>query len=110
MRVRLRDNAERLYHGLSSLGFQVGPQASPIVSVAVNDNETAVRFWNMLLQGGLYVNLALPPATPTNKPLMRASISAAHSLRQIDTAIELFADIGQRLGVIPSREPVALVA
>jgi len=110
MRVRLRDNAERLYHGLSSLGFQVGPQASPIVSVAVNDNETAVRFWNMLLHGGLYVNLALPPATPTNKPLMRASIIAAHTPRQIDTAIALFADIGQRLGVIPSREPVALVA
>jgi len=113
LRVRLRDNAERLYDGLRALGFHVGPQASPIVSVTVDDNETAVRFWNLLLQGGLYVNLALPPATPTNKPLLRASISAAHTPRQIDTALALFADIGQRLGVLPvqtATPPVALVA
>ena len=113
LRVRLRDNAERLYEGLRQLGFHVGPQASPIVSVTVDDNETAVRFWNLLLQGGLYVNLALPPATPTNKPLLRASISAAHTPRQIDTALALFADIGQRLGVLPvqaSEPQVALVA
>lgn len=113
LRVRLRDNAERLYDGLRALGFQVGPQASPIVSVTVDDNETAVRFWNLLLQGGLYVNLALPPATPTNKPLLRASISAAHTPRQIDTALALFADIGQRLGVLPAQTtttPVAMVA
>jgi 8-amino-7-oxononanoate synthase len=113
LRVRLRDNAERLYDGLRALGFHVGPQASPIVSVTVDDNETAVRFWNLLLQGGLYVNLALPPATPTNKPLLRASISAAHTPRQIDTALALFADIGQRLGVLPTQTAtpkVALVA
>ncbi|WP_428309573.1 serine palmitoyltransferase [Hydrocarboniphaga sp.] len=113
LRVRLRDNAVRLYDGLRALGFHVGPQASPIVSVTVDDNETAVRFWNLLLQGGLYVNLALPPATPTNKPLLRASISAAHTPRQIDTALALFADIGQRLGVLPTQTAtpkVALVA
>lgn len=107
LRLRLRDNAERLYEGLRALGFHVGPQASPIVSVTVDDNETAVRFWNLLLQGGLYVNLALPPATPTNKPLLRASISAAHTPRQIDTALALFADIGRRLGVLPEQQIVA---
>ena len=112
LRTRLHDHAQRLYDGLSALGFKVGPQASPIVSVTVDDSETAVRFWNLLLQGGLYVNLALPPATPTNKPLLRASISAAHPPRQIDTAISLFGDIGQRLGVLPpaTASRVAMVA
>jgi len=112
LRSKLNDNAKRLHEGLRSLGFEVGPQASPIVSVAVKDSETAVHFWNALLQGGLYVNLALPPATPSNKPLMRASISAAHTTRQIDTAIELFAQVGRQLGVLsPEMEPkVALVA
>ncbi len=112
LRIKLNENARRLHEGLRLLGFEVGPQASPIVSVAVNDSEVAVRFWNALLQGGLYVNLALPPATPSNKPLLRASISAAHSNRQIDTAINLFADIGNQLGVLqPQMQPkVALVA
>ncbi|MDB5985904.1 MAG: bioF [Nevskia sp.] len=112
LRTRLSTNAERLYRGLRELGLQVGPQASPIVSVALEDQELAVRFWNALLQGGLYLNLALPPATPTNMPLLRASISAAHSRRQIDRAIELFAEVAVKLGVLPAgvSAPVALVA
>ena len=112
LRVRLGENARRLYDGLRGLGFHVGPEASPIVSVEVDNAEIAVKAWNALLQGGLYVNLALPPATPTSRPLLRASISAAHSPRQIDTAVALFAQVGVELGIIsPSSVPqVAMVA
>ena len=111
LRVRLGENARRLYDGLRGLGFHVGPEASPIVSVEVENAEIAVKAWNALLQGGLYVNLALPPATPTSRPLLRASISAAHSPRQIDTAVALFAQVGVELGIIsPSSVPVAMVA
>ena len=111
LRVRLGENARRLYDGLRGLGFHVGPEASPIVSVEVENAEIAVKAWNALLAGGLYVNLALPPATPTSRPLLRASISAAHSPRQIDTAVALFAQVGVELGIIsPSSVPVAMVA
>ena len=64
------------------------------------DQETAVTFWKMLLEGGLYLNLALPPATPTNVRLLRTSVSAAHTTAQIDTALEIFADVGRRLGFL----------
>lgn len=112
LRVRLGENARRLYDGLRALGFHIGPEASPIVSVEVDNAEIAVKAWNALLAGGLYVNLALPPATPTSRPLLRASISAAHSPRQIDTAVALFAQVGLDLGIIsPSSVPqVAMVA
>jgi len=111
LRVRLGENARRLYDGLRGLGFHVGPEASPIVSVEVDNAEIAVKAWNALLAGGLYVNLALPPATPTSRPLLRASISAAHTPRQIDTAVALFAQVGVELGIIsPSSVPVAMVA
>jgi 8-amino-7-oxononanoate synthase len=111
LRVRLGENARRLYDGLRGLGFHVGPEASPIVSVEVDNAEIAVKAWNALLAGGLYVNLALPPATPTSRPLLRASISAVHTPRQIDTAVALFAQVGVELGIIsPSSVPVAMVA
>jgi 8-amino-7-oxononanoate synthase len=113
LRLRLNENARRLYDGLKSLGLAVGPEPSPIVSVEVDNPDIGVRFWNALLQGGLYVNLALPPATPTSKPLLRASISAAHTPRQIDTAIALFAKVGVEMGVLestPELHQVALVA
>jgi 8-amino-7-oxononanoate synthase len=66
------------------------------------DQEVAVTFWNMLLESGLYLNLALPPATPSNAPLLRTSVSAAHTTKQIDAALEIFAHVGSELQCLPS--------
>ena len=61
----------------------------------------AVEFWNRLLEGGVYLNLALPPATPTPAPLLRSSVSAVHTPAQIDRAVQLFEAVGRQLGVLP---------
>jgi len=102
LRTNLMRNARRLYDGLVALGFETGPEANPIVAVAMPNQEVAVVFWKMLLESGLYLNLALPPATPTNVRLLRTSVSAAHSVAQIDTALAIFADVGRRLGFLTS--------
>ncbi|MDE2357000.1 MAG: pyridoxal phosphate-dependent aminotransferase family protein [Alphaproteobacteria bacterium] len=102
LRHALMRNAHRLYDGLKAMGFEVGPEANPIVAVAMPDQEVAVMFWKMLLEGGVYLNLALPPATPTNVRLLRSSVSAAHSLAQIDTALAVFGEVGRTLGFLPS--------
>ncbi|MEP6966563.1 MAG: pyridoxal phosphate-dependent aminotransferase family protein [Pseudomonadota bacterium] len=100
LRVNLMRNARRLYDGLGAMGFETGPEANPIVAVAMPNQEVAVIFWKMLLEAGLYLNLALPPATPTNVRLLRTSVSAAHTVQQIDTALAIFADVGRRLGFL----------
>ncbi|NKF23302.1 serine palmitoyltransferase [Solimonas marina] len=105
LRTRLNDNAHRLHGGLQRLGLHVGPHVSPVVSVELEDVEVAVRCWNALLDGGIYLNLALPPATPTSRPLLRASVSAAHSPQQIDAAIEQFARVTRELGALPAEAP-----
>ena len=100
LRTTLMRNAHQFYDGLNRMGFQTGPEANPIVAVAMPDQETALRFWKLLLDAGLYLNLALPPATPTNTCLLRASVSAAHTPQQIDTALGCFAEVGQALGFL----------
>jgi len=102
LRVSLMRNARRLYDGLVAMGFETGPEANPIVAVAMPDQETAVIFWKMLLEAGLYLNLAVPPATPSHVRLLRTSVSAAHTSAQIDTALAIFADVGRRLGFLTS--------
>ena len=102
LRTQLMANATQLHNGLQALGLEVGPHVSPVVSVALDEPETAVRFWNALVDGGVYLNLALPPATPSSRPLLRASVSAAHQPRQIDKAIDLFGTIARELGVLPA--------
>lgn len=100
LREKLMSNARRLYDGMSAAGFAVGPDASPVVAVQLQSPEMAIAFWNALLDEGLYVNLALPPATPANMCLLRSSVSAAHSHEQIDQAVALFTKIGLEFGVI----------
>ena len=100
LRAHLMRNARRLYDGLAAMGFETGPEANPIIAVAMPDQETAVTFWKLLLESGLYLNLAVPPATPSNVCLLRTSVSAAHTVQQIDKALSIFADVGRRLGFL----------
>lgn len=100
LRTTLRANAERFYGGLAKSGFGLGPEVNPIVSVRLPDIQTAAKFWTGLLDAGVYVNLAIPPATPTSEPLLRCSVTAAHRFEQIDRAVEIFTEIGTALGVV----------
>lgn len=104
LRADLIRNAHHLYDGLRDMGFQTGPEANPIIAVAMPDQETAVTFWKLLLESGLYLNLAIPPATPTDVCLLRTSVSAAHTPEQLDMALAMFADVGRRLGFLTSEK------
>jgi 8-amino-7-oxononanoate synthase len=103
-------NCRRLYSGLAQAGFDLGPEPNPIVAVKMPDRETATQFWSRLLDEGIYVNLALPPATPASLSLMRSSISSAHTEAQLDLAVSIMTAVGHELGVLgarPSRTAMA---
>jgi len=101
-RARLWSNARRLHAGLRDLGFTLGTQLadSAIIAVMLEDQERAVGMWQSLLDEGLYVNVARPPATPSGTFLLRCSLSAEHSDTQIDRVIEMFAAAGRATGEI----------
>ena len=107
LRHALARNADAIYAGLQAAGFRVGPTASPIVSVRLGDQETAIAFWSALLAQGLYVNLALPPATPGREPLLRTSVSAVHTAAEIRFAVDAIATVGRTLGVIGAEAEAA---
>ena len=98
--ARVRFNSIRLYRALKLAGFEVGPEANAIVALKMTDKETAVRFWNRLIDRGVYANLALPPATPGSLSLIRCSISAAHTEAQIDRALSAMVAVGRELGIL----------
>ena len=94
LRTQLAANADQLYDGLRDMGYAVGPHASPITAVVMPDQAMAVTMWNALLQNGVYLNLAIPPATPDNRPLLRSSVSAAHTPEQIQQVLGVFERLG----------------
>ena len=91
-------NAHALHEGLKGLGLELGAGPSPIVSVLMPSAELAVLFWNRLFANGVYVNLALPPAH--NVPLLRCSVSAAHSEAEIARLCGAFETAMQEVALI----------
>jgi 8-amino-7-oxononanoate synthase len=105
---RVRLNSGKFYRLLAEEGFALGPEPNAIVALKMPDKETAVRFWNRLLEEGIYANLALPPATPGSLSLIRCSISAAHSEAQIERALSIMTAVGRELGILdqgPTKTP-----
>lgn len=85
--------SNRLHAGLSKLGFDLCAPASPVIAVRRPDEVTAVTEWNRLFEQGVYVNLAVAPATPGGTSLLRLSVSAAHTEQEIDQVLEAFSQL-----------------
>ncbi len=101
-RAHLWENSKRLHAGLKQLGFTLGTgePRSAIVAVIMPDLETGAAMWEALLNEGLYVNLARPPATPANMTLLRCSLCAEHSAEQVGEILGMFAKAGRATGCI----------
>lgn len=101
-RQHLWENARALHHGLTAMGFRLGTDTpdSAIVAVILDDQTQAVAMWQALLEAGLYVNMARPPATPAGTYLLRCSLCAEHSVAQIDAALAMFEAAGRGVGAI----------
>jgi 8-amino-7-oxononanoate synthase len=93
LRTKLWENSAQLYHGLKQLGFELGPNISPIVAIRIPTREMTLLAWKALLDRGIYVNLVFPPAAPAGMSLLRCSVSAAHTPEQIDSILQAFAEI-----------------
>jgi 8-amino-7-oxononanoate synthase len=102
LRTRLWDNAHQLYNGLREMGFALGPEPSPIVAVRLESKDQALVLWHRLLEGGVYVNLVLPPATPGGGSLLRISMSAAHTPEHVNHICEAFASLREAVDVAHS--------
>ncbi|MFW2852896.1 serine palmitoyltransferase [Sphingomonas sp. TX0543] len=101
-RARLWDNTRALHGGLQRLGFRLPtdePQ-SAVVAVLLDDQDQAVAMWHALLEAGLYVNVARPPATPAGTYLLRCSVCAEHTSEQISRVIAMFEAAGRATAAI----------
>lgn len=102
LRARLWANVRRLYDALDAVGFQLGSTPSPIVAVRLDSETTTMAMWRALLASGYYVNIGLPPATPSGESLLRCAVSAAHTEAQMDGLADQLIRLGEDFGILPS--------
>lgn len=92
-RDRLWKNSVKLHEGLRRIGFTLATEKpeSAIVALVLDDLEQGAKLWQTLLEMGIYVNLARPPATPKGMTLLRCSLCAEHTSEQVDLILDRFA-------------------
>ena len=99
-RERLWKNTRKMLDGFKNLGFETGPSETPIIPVIVGENETAFKMAMVLQDEGVFANVAVSPAVPNGKALIRTSYMATHSDEQLDTVLKAFEKVGKSMGLI----------
>ena len=100
LRDQLEKNTQYFKNKIIEAGFDVKDGNSPIIPIMLYDATLSQRFADMLLDEGVYVVGFFYPVVPKGKARIRTQISAAHSKRDLDIAINAFIKVGKKLRVI----------
>ncbi len=101
LRNRLWRNTGHFRARMTELGFDIPIGIHPIVPIMIGEPKTARAFAGKLLRHDIYVIAFSYPVVPKGQDRIRTQMSAAHSIEELDTAIESFAVVGKELGLIP---------
>jgi len=82
--------------GFAKRGISVMQSEAPIIPIYMTDMVTTLTRAKQLYDAGVYVNSALPPATPPNGCLLRTSYMATHTEELIDEALDIIQSVLQR--------------
>ena len=99
-RARLWANRERLFTGLTQLGFNLSPSVSPIIPILVGSAETALSFAEHLFAEGVYAPAIRPPTVPGATSRIRVTVTSEHHSNHINQALAAFQRAGQSAGLI----------
>ena len=100
-RVRqLKANTEQFIGGLKQRGFDTMKTETAIVPVLCGDDRRAFNMVQQCQRDNIFVLPVVSPAVPEGLARLRATVTAAHTAEDIDTALDVFERAGRAAGVI----------
>ncbi|WP_404363901.1 8-amino-7-oxononanoate synthase [Marinobacter sp.] len=78
--------------GASALGYELMPSRTPIQPIMVGDNWSALALSKALEEKGLMVTAIRPPSVPEGEARLRVTLSAAHSMADVERLVAALAD------------------
>ncbi len=100
LRQQLKANQNQFREGMEKAGFDLIPGDHPIIPVMIYDEKVAGEMAAKLLKEDIYVIAFTFPVVPKGTARIRTQMSAAHTLQQIDKAIQAFTKVGKEMGII----------
>lgn len=90
---RLNNLSVYAREGLLKRGLEIKMSTVPIIPIYTYDIINTLTKAKQLYEAGVYVNPALPPATPQNECLLRTSFMATHTEALLDEAMDIIRDV-----------------
>jgi len=97
---RLHDNTAYFRKEIKDLGYTIIDGIHPIVPVMLGEAAVAMDMSQELLKAGVYIKGLWFPVVPRGEARLRAQISAAHTKKDLDRALDAFEKVGKKLKVI----------
>ncbi len=99
LRDRLERNTKYFREKIKEAGFQIKEGIHPIVPIMLGDAVLAQKMAAKMLEKGVYVIGFFYPVVPKGTARIRVQISAAHSLEDLDFAVEKFSEVKKEMGI-----------
>jgi 8-amino-7-oxononanoate synthase len=96
----VQSNADLFINGLKSRGLDTLHTQTAVVPIVCGEDETAFRMTSACQREGLFVLPVVSPAVPVGLARLRATVTAAHTKEEIDSALDVFERAGKSSGVI----------
>ncbi|HEY2014424.1 MAG TPA: glycine C-acetyltransferase [Bryobacteraceae bacterium] len=96
----LWDNTRYFKKGLQAAGFNTGISETPITPVIVGEAKTAHELSRELFKEGVLATGIGFPTVPKGKARVRTIVSATHTKEELDRALEVFAKVGKKMGLV----------
>ena len=100
LRDKLEQNTRYFREKISKVGFEILKGNHPIVPIMLYDSLLAQEMANYMLEEGVYVVGFYYPVVPKNQARIRVQISASMTKNNLNYAIEKFAKVGKKMGII----------
>jgi glycine C-acetyltransferase len=99
LRDKLEANTNFFREEIAKTGLEVLPGTHPIIPIMFYDAEPAVKMAELLMKKGVYVIPFSFPVVPKGKARIRTQVSAAHSMEDLQFAVEKFAEAKAEVGI-----------
>lgn len=88
---RLWRNVKKYKQILDDLGLDTWGSSTPAIPIVLGSKERVYRFWQSLMEQGVFSVISIAPAVPPGKDLIRTAVSARHTDEDLDKIADAMA-------------------
>ena len=100
LRAQLWANVAHIRAKLDEAGVDIGQSTSQVIPIMVKNDRRVFELGHKLLRAGLYLQPIIYPAVAKHRSRFRVSISATHTIDQLDEGVAILVKVLREEGIL----------